>query len=98
LFGGQIELELGHDDDAMEWLSRAAALDPRSPFMHASLAAAFALRGDMADAAKEAGEVKKLVPWITADRMVERLVGLSNDGSEPRRLLQGLRMAFASQF
>ena len=98
LFGGQIELERGHDAEAMEWLSRAAALDARGPFMHASLAAAFALRGDKAEAAREAGEVRRLVPWITPERMVGRLVGLSDTGSEPKRLLQGLRMAFAAQF
>jgi tetratricopeptide (TPR) repeat protein len=97
LFGGQIELELGHDDLALEWLSRAAELTPRSPFAQASLAAAYALRGDHANASRHAAEVRRLAPTLTLERMRERLVGLSENGGEPRRLLEGLRLAFGER-
>ena len=86
LFGAQIELERGHDAVAMEWMSRAASLDPRSPFMHASLAAAFALKGDRTAAAREVAETRKLAPWITMTQINNR-IGFP-------RLLKGLRLAF----
>ncbi len=95
LFGGEIALEQGRDDEALDWLRRAIELAPRSAFAHAALAAAYALKGDAAGAAKQAAETHRLAPWLTVDRMVARLVGTSEKGSEPRRLMQGLRLAFA---
>jgi TolB-like protein len=95
LFGGEIELERGHDEAAVEWLRRAATLDPTSPFMHAALAATLALMGDEAGSAREAAEVRRLAPWLTQEQMRERLIGLSENGSEPERLLHGLQLAFA---
>jgi DNA-binding SARP family transcriptional activator/TolB-like protein/Tfp pilus assembly protein PilF len=97
LFGGQIELERGHDDLAIEWLSRAAELTPRSPFAHASLAALYALRSDHASMTKHVDEARKLAPWLTLEKMKERVIGLSDQGGEPRRLLEGLRLAFAER-
>jgi len=94
LFGGQIELERGHDEAAFEWLARALEVAPRNPFISASLAAVFALRDDREATAKHAAETRKLAPWLTLDLMIERLVGLSEQGSEPRRLIEGLRKAF----
>lgn len=94
-FGGQIELELGNDRAAIDWLTKAAALDPRSPFIRAALAAAHMLQGDKATAAKFVEETRALAPWLTLERMIERLAGLSEAGHEPKRLLQGLRLAFA---
>jgi len=94
LFGGQIELELGNDDVALEWLTRAADLSPRNPFLQATLAAAYALKGDKANAARHAAEVRKVAPWLTTERMMERLVGLSEPGAGPRRLIEGLTRAF----
>jgi TolB-like protein/Flp pilus assembly protein TadD len=96
LFGGQILLEQ-RDDEAMDWLTRAVQLDPRNPFIHATLAAALALEGDSARAARHAGELKALSPWVSTERMKERLLGLSDKGAEPRRLLQGLELAFPGQ-
>ena len=94
LFGGQIELEQGHDAAALDWLRRAVTLDPQSAFAHASLAAALALRGDKAGAAAEAAKARALAPWLTTDKMIERLAGLSTAEGKPRRLLEGLRKAF----
>lgn len=96
LFGGEILLEGGRDEEAMEWLMRAASLNPRSPFIRASLAAAHALRGDTSQAAALAAEVRVLAPWLSAERMIARLQGLSTAGSEPRRLIEGLQRAFST--
>ena len=96
LFGGEIALEQGRDDEALDWLTRATELAPRSAFAHAALAADYALKGDAASAAKQAAETRRLAPWLTVERMTARLVGLSEKGSEPRRLMQGLRLAFAN--
>jgi DNA-binding SARP family transcriptional activator/TolB-like protein/Tfp pilus assembly protein PilF len=96
MFGGQIELELGHDEAAIEWLSRAADAAPGSPFIQAALAAAFALRGDRELAAKHASETRRLGPWMTNEVMTARVVGLSAPGSEPRRLIRGLNIAFGN--
>ena len=97
LYAGEIELELGHDDAALEWLKRAVALNPRQPFNQAALAAIFALRGDKPNAAKHAAEVKAIAPWLTLDRMLERVIGLSEAGHRPGRLVEGLKLAFAPQ-
>jgi TolB-like protein/DNA-binding SARP family transcriptional activator/Tfp pilus assembly protein PilF len=94
LFGGQIELERGDDAAALEWLRRAAALDPKSPFIQASLAAALALQGDKAGAAEHAAKTRALAPWLTTEKMIARLVGLSDQGGQPKRLLKGLKLAF----
>ena len=95
LFGGEIALEQGHDDEALDWLKRSTELAPHSAFAHAALAAAYALKGDAAGAAKQAAEARKLAPWLTLERMTARLVGASEKGSEPRRLMRGLGLAFA---
>jgi TolB-like protein/DNA-binding SARP family transcriptional activator len=95
LFGGQIELELGHDEAATEWLSRAAESSPRSPFIQASLAAIYALRGDKENEAIHVAKTHELAPWLTNEQMIGRIVGLTKPGAEPRRLIDGLREAFA---
>ena len=74
--------------------AHAVALDPQSAFAHASLAAALALQGDKAGAAAEAAKTRALAPWLTTDKMIERLVGLATAEGKPRRLLEGLRKAF----
>lgn len=94
LFGGEIALEQGRDEEALDWLKRATELAPHSAFAHAALAANYALKGDAADEAKQVAETRKLAPWLTLERMTARLVGLSAKGSEPRRLMQGLGLAF----
>lgn len=96
LFGGQIELERGNDAAALDWLRRAAALNPQSPFTHATLAAALALQGDRPGAAQHAAKARALAPWITRHKLEERLVGLSTRDGAPRRLMEGLKKAFDS--
>lgn len=94
LFGGQIELERGDDAAALDWLRRAYALDPRNPFIPATLAAALALTGNAAGAAEYAAKTRALAPWLTHDKMVERVAGLSTAEGKPRRLMKGLKKAF----
>jgi TolB-like protein/DNA-binding SARP family transcriptional activator/Tfp pilus assembly protein PilF len=94
LYAGQIELERGRDAAALEWIKRAAALHPRSPFNHATLAAALALTGDAPGAARHAATVAELAPWLTLDIMVERLTSTSEPAAAPHRLIEGLRKAF----
>ena len=95
LYAGQIELERRRDAAALEWIKRAVALHPRSPFNHASLAAALALAGDAAGAARHAAILAEIAPWLTLDVMVERLTSTSDPDMAPRRLIEGLRKAFA---
>lgn len=97
LYAGEIELERGNDDAALEWFKRSVEINPRSPFNHAALAAAHALRGDKVAAERHAMLLKDIAPWLTRDRMVERVVGMSTKGAEPHRLLEGLRKAFPAE-
>jgi TolB-like protein len=50
LFEGWAHFMLGHDQDALRWLRRAAAAAPRSPNVLAALASLLALSGDDAEA------------------------------------------------
>jgi TolB-like protein/DNA-binding SARP family transcriptional activator/Tfp pilus assembly protein PilF len=94
LYAGEIELERGRDAAAMEWLKRAVELHPRTPFNHAALAGALALQGDRAGAARHAVRLREIAPWLTLEVMLERLSSTSA-GAEPKRLMEGLRKAFA---
>ncbi|HEV8695177.1 MAG TPA: tetratricopeptide repeat protein, partial [Lysobacter sp.] len=62
-FAGEAELELGQTEAALEWLLRALAVLPSgNVLVHQALAAAYALRGDDANAAKHAAELRRIVP------------------------------------
>ena len=90
------QIELGHDEAAIGWLRRSIELGAGSVFNHVTVAAIFALRGDETNTAKHVAEVHAQAPWLTLDTMIERIVGLSTQGSEPRRLIEGLRKAFGN--
>ena len=94
LFAGKIELERGNDAAATDWFKRAVELAPRSAFTHAALAAAFALQDDKAASAKYAAAAKGIAPWLTYDRMAKRVADETEEGLQPRRLIEGLRKAF----
>jgi TolB-like protein/DNA-binding SARP family transcriptional activator len=91
MFGGQIEIELGHDEPAIEWLLRAVALNPRNARAHALLGAAYALNGNIADATSQVAEVKKLVPWAV-DKIFDGFSAGRADGHVPR-YVRGWQMA-----
>jgi TolB-like protein/DNA-binding SARP family transcriptional activator len=97
MFGGQIEIELGHDAEAIEWLLDAIALNPRNVRARALLGAAYALVGNKTEAIRQVAEIKRLAAWALypTDRVF-------NDGSESRsnrhipRYIEGWRMAVAA--
>jgi TolB-like protein/class 3 adenylate cyclase/Tfp pilus assembly protein PilF len=64
---GQCHLLLGHLDQAIEFLQKAQAADPRRPFgLHLLLAGAFSLRGDLDEAKAEIAEAQKLKPEVNS--------------------------------
>jgi adenylate cyclase len=97
MFLGQVELERDHYDAAIEWLSRGVALMPRNARLHASLAAAYALAGNLMDAAKQVGEVKKLLAG-RIDQIADQSVAPFNSGSRTGapRLLDGWHRALSA--
>ena len=90
---GWAELERGHDDAAFEWLFRAAALGRKSPLVHVTLAAAYALAGDRSDAERYALRYSELTPSLSNE---QRLAYFSDASQRPRRLAAGARLALAS--
>jgi TolB-like protein/DNA-binding SARP family transcriptional activator/Tfp pilus assembly protein PilF len=93
LFGGLAHMAMGDDDAAIEWLSRALTQAPRTPAIHAALAAAFALKGDHAEAGRRMSELRKLVPDLSEERMMRWFADSEREpGAEPR-FLKGLRTA-----
>ncbi len=97
LMAGEIELERGHDQAALDWFKQSLALAPISPFAHAAMGAALALSGDASAAATQADAVRQLAPWLTVDQMIARLTATSQPGHEPARLIDGLRREFAAE-
>jgi len=96
LFAGEIQLEKGNDELAMDWVSRSVALNPRGPFGLGVLAALHGLMGDRQAARAVAARLRDVAPSLTLDRMVERLMATSRPSHEPRRLISGLRQVFGA--
>jgi len=95
LFAGEIQLERGNDELAMDWVSRSVALNPRGPFGLGVLAALHALMGDKQAARAAATRLHDIAPSLTLDRMIERLMATSRPSHEPKRLIAGLREVFS---
>jgi len=57
---GTVHLLQSHVDEAIVWLERARSTIPAAPFVHASLASASALKGDIERAATELAEARRL--------------------------------------
>ena len=92
-FGGIAELNRGNDQVALDWLNRAATLNPRLPFTHAALAATHALKGDTASASRHVTDLRKLAPTHTTDQLYRWFTGPGGKETHGQRYLQGLRMA-----
>ncbi len=95
LFAGEVELELGHEEAALQWMLRANMLMPRAPLVQAWLAGVYTVMGDGPNAAKYVAELKKMAPGVT-----QRFVARASEPVRPNagyssRLLQGLRLALA---
>jgi tetratricopeptide (TPR) repeat protein len=96
LFAGWAELERAHDEAAFDWLFRALALSPESAHVNGSLAAAYALAGDQANAAKYAAKYRQLTPDFSDRQRLEGFGEGARKPALPHRLLDGARLALAS--
>ncbi len=98
LIGGTMEIELGHDDEALRWLLRSRELIPNSPNVYRVLAAAYALKGDTEHAAENVARFNALANPTAARRMVEavrrRMDHNLNKGNKASRIIDGLKRAF----
>jgi|HubBroStandDraft_6_1064221.scaffolds.fasta_scaffold21187_2 DNA-binding SARP family transcriptional activator/TolB-like protein/Tfp pilus assembly protein PilF len=91
---GEAELELRHDQAAVEWFRRAIVAQPRNPSGYLSLAATYALMGDTRSAAKYWGDFRELSAPGSRDQLIARLksdlpAGVRDTRS---RLDKGLRL------
>jgi len=96
LYGAEAELELGHQQAALDWALRAGSFMPGSALAQAWIASIYADMGDRSNAAKYVAASKTISPAY-AQRLVDRK---PPPGVPPRpwprtRLLEGLRVAFA---
>jgi TolB-like protein/DNA-binding SARP family transcriptional activator len=94
----EAELELHHDEAAIDWLQRATAAQPRNPSSYKYLAAAYALVGNKADAARNWDEFRKLSVASGLDRVVTRVKSVlaTSVARAPSRLIQGLALVASS--
>jgi adenylate cyclase len=58
---GTVHLLQSRTDEAIVWLEKARSAAPAKPFNHSSLAAAYALSGDLERAATELAEARRLI-------------------------------------
>jgi DNA-binding SARP family transcriptional activator/TolB-like protein len=96
-FAGTAELERGRDAAALEWYLRALAVSPRSRVVHALLASAYALTGDTAKAAEYAAKFRQLTAGFSDTQRLDMLGASWKRPEEPHRLLDGCRLALASE-
>jgi DNA-binding SARP family transcriptional activator/TolB-like protein len=95
LFAAEAELELGHQQAALDWALRAGSFMPGSALAQAWIASIYADMGDQPNAAKYVAASKTISPTY-AQRIADRKAPA---GVPPRpwprtRLLEGLRVAF----
>ena len=91
---GMAHLHLGHDDQAVAWLSRAVDASPKSPTARLLLASALGAAGRIDEARRQVAELKRLVPRVTIARF--RASEVSDDPTflrQRERLYEGLRRA-----
>jgi len=69
---GIIQLLQGHTDEAIVWLERAESENARLPVVHAYLAAAYALKGDLERARPQLAEAKSLNGMYSSLANVEK--------------------------
>jgi TolB-like protein/DNA-binding SARP family transcriptional activator/Tfp pilus assembly protein PilF len=90
-FAGASELELKHYGQAIEYLDRAAALNPRQPRTMLVLAAAHALNGDMSEGRRKFEQLRVTLPHLSGEKVMERFFG-AGAGSRQPQLREGLRL------
>jgi tetratricopeptide (TPR) repeat protein len=94
LFAAEAELELGHNQTALDWALRAKAFMPGSPLVHVWLASIYATLGDKSNTATYVATLTKMAPDRT--RQFMKRAGEDDDhiNNPPRPLIfEGLRLA-----
>jgi DNA-binding SARP family transcriptional activator/TolB-like protein/tetratricopeptide (TPR) repeat protein len=96
LFAAEAELELGHQQAALDWALRAGSFMPGSALAQAWIASIYADMGDQPNAAKHVAASRTISPGY-AQRLADRkVIPRAQQKVWPRtRLLEGLRVAFA---
>jgi tetratricopeptide (TPR) repeat protein len=96
LFAAESELELGHQQAALDWALRAGSFMPGSALAQAWIASIYADMGDRTNAAKYVAASKTISPAY-AQRLADRkVIPRAEQKVWPRtRLLEGLHVAFA---
>jgi predicted Zn-dependent protease len=59
---GRVHLLLSRTNDAIVWLEKARSANPQFPIVHAMLASAYALNGEIERGAAELAEARRLSP------------------------------------
>lgn len=86
---GLAELELGHDQAAIEWISHGVAASSDTPFAQIALASAYVLAGDRSDAELHLARFNQLTPNFTVE---QRLGYFPESGRGPQlRFVAGAR-------
>jgi DNA-binding SARP family transcriptional activator/TolB-like protein len=96
LFAAEAELELGHEQVALDWALRADTFMPGSPLVKAWLASIYATIGDKSNAAKSVAALTKMAPGRTQmfmQRTTKDAGGVDN--RHRPRILDGLRLALS---
>jgi DNA-binding SARP family transcriptional activator/TolB-like protein len=94
LYAAEAELQLGHDQAALDWALRAETFIPGSPLVEAWLAAIYTTVGDKSNAARYVATLRKMAPDQTRLFLQRPPVNADNiNGGEGSRLFQGLRLA-----
>ena len=94
LFAAEAELDLGHDQAALDWALRSNTFMPGSPLVQAWLASIYSTMGDKANAAKYAAALRKMAPNRTQAFLAS--TGANPDSASGQRrppIFDGLRLA-----
>jgi tetratricopeptide (TPR) repeat protein len=93
LFAGTAELELHHEQAAIDWFRRASKVQPGNPTPYKFLAATYALIGNNAAAAKSWDLFRSLSVPPAPGQLADKLEREASSGSQPSasRLREGLR-------
>jgi len=97
LFAAEAELQLGHDQTALDWALRAETFMPGTPLVMAWLASIYSNMGDHVAAAKYAADLRRAAP-VRAELFLKRppTQGGTVNSTQGLRIFDGLRLALAT--
>jgi DNA-binding SARP family transcriptional activator/TolB-like protein len=94
LFAAEAELDLGHNQAALDWALRANTFMPGSPLVQAWLASIYTAAGDKSTAARYAAALRRMAPDRTRVFLMSTSANSGGTASSPRPpILNGLRLA-----